>query len=161
MNEIIIIGAKGSINVESILKKLHNFCSPCQIFDATVICGKEHIISAYKHAKRAFMQGKNISNSLEIEILLYVAAKRQINDAIEFAGAKNNGKYVFLFIGKSEKETKKFIKNMELKVDNNLLKPTIKKLKKFGITEKELKTVDKSMRSDLVLEKVAMLDLIK
>ncbi|MCD6171747.1 MAG: hypothetical protein J7J36_04975 [Thermoplasmata archaeon] len=161
MNEIVIIGAEGSIDVELVLKKLHSFCSPCQIFDATIICGKEHIISAYKHAKRAFMQGKNISNGLEMEILLYVAGKRQINDAVKFAGAKNNGKYVFLFIGKKEKEAREFIKNLGLKINRNLIKPTIKKLKKFGITEKELKTVDKSMRSDLVLEKIAMLDLIK
>jgi len=96
-----------------------------------------------------------------MEILLYVAGKRQINEAIKFAGAKNNGKYVFLFYGKSLKEAKDFIHNLGLKIDNSLLEPNIKKIKKFGITEKELKTVSKSKYADLVLERIAMLDVIK
>ena len=161
MNKIVIIGAKGKIGIDKLIKKMHKFCSLCQVFDASIICGKEHVMAAYKHAKRAFKYKKNISNSIEIEILLYAAGKRQIKDAIKFAGAKENGKYAFLFIGKSEKEVKSFLENIGLEIDNNILKPTIKKLKKFGITEKELKTVDKSMYADLVLEKIAMIELQK
>ena len=160
MNKV-VIGARGKINIEDAIKKLRKFCSPCQIFDASVICGKEHILAACHHAEKAFEYKKNISNSLDMEILLYVAGKRQINEAIKFAGAKNNGKYVFLFYGKSLKEAKDFIHNLGLKIDNSLLEPDIKKIKKFGITEKELKTVSKSKYADLVLERIAMLDVIK
>jgi len=161
MNNVVVIGAKGKINVEEVIKKLHEYCSPCQIFDADVICGEEHIITAYHHAKRAFKYGKNIAKSMEMEILLYVAARRQINDAIKFAGAKNNGKYAFLFVGKSKKDAEDFVKMLGMKIDNRLLKPSIQKLKKFGITEKELKSVNKSMYADLVLEKMALLELMK
>ena len=161
MNRVVIIGAKGKIDVEKALKKLRRFCRDCQIFDASIICGKRHIMGAWRHAKRAFKYGENISNSISMEVLLYVAATRQIDEAIKFAGAKNNGKYAFLFIGKSKEEAIKFIKELGLKVDDSILLPSLPKIKKFGITEKELKSVNKSKYADLVLEKMAMLDVKK
>ena len=161
MNRILILGARGKINVEDALKKLREFCKDCQIFDASVICGEQHIKAAYHHAKRAFKYGENISNSLSMEVLLYVAATRQIEDAIKFAGAKNNGKYAFLFIGKKKNEAIKFVEELGLKLDNDLLKASLSKIKKFGITEKELKSVNKSKYADLVLEKMAMLAIKK
>ncbi len=160
MNKV-VLGARGKINIEDAIKKLKDFCSPCQIFDASVICGKEHILAACHHAEKAFKYKKNVAKSLDMEILLYVAGKRQINEAIKFAGAKNNGKYAFLFYGKSEEEAKKFIESLGLKIDDSLLEPSIKKIKKFGITEKELKTVSKSKYADLVLERMAMLNVLK
>ncbi|MCD6474066.1 MAG: hypothetical protein J7K47_04075 [Thermoplasmata archaeon] len=160
MNKI-VFGARGKINIENAIKKLKEFCSPCQIFDASVICGKEHILAACYHAEKAFKYKKNVAKTLDMEILLYVAGKRQINEAIKFAGAKDNGKYAFLFYGKSEEEAKAFIESLGLKIDDSLLESSIKKIKKFGITEKELKTVSKSKYADLVLERIAMLNIKK
>jgi len=161
MDKIMVIGARGKMDVEKALQKLRKFSSPSQIFDADIICGRDHVIAAYLHAKKSFDYGKNITRSMDMEILLYVSGKRQIDDAIKFAGAKDNGKYVFLFYGKSRKDAENFLHELGLKIDNTLLRTTIKKLKKFGVSEKELKTVSKSKYTDLVLEKMAMLDVMK
>ena len=53
-------------------------------FNAEVVAGKGHVISAVLHAKRAMKNGTGISGSFEIEALLYAAGSRQVQDAIKF-----------------------------------------------------------------------------
>ena len=65
-----IIGAKCIINdTNTFLKEIKNFEKKynvsIQVFNADLIYGKKHIISAYNHAKRAFDRKSNTTNSLE------------------------------------------------------------------------------------------------
>ena len=88
-----IIGAKGHIsNIDDFLKKINNFCNKnsiiIQVFNAEIIFGRNHILSAYKHAKRAFEQKTNTTNSLAMEILLYASGERQLKLAIPKIGVK-------------------------------------------------------------------------
>ena len=53
-----------------------------QVFNADMIYGKNHIISAVEHAKRAMERKTNTTNSLEKEILLYASGERQLKHAI-------------------------------------------------------------------------------
>ncbi|MCD6512558.1 MAG: hypothetical protein J7K61_03030 [Thermoplasmata archaeon] len=161
MDDMAIVGARGSMDIDAAIKELKRYCRICQIFDASVICGKDHVIAAYNHAKRAFENGDNITKSIEMEMLLYVAAKRQINEAIKFAGAKEKGEYVIFMYGVEQDKAEKIVASLGLEVDNAVITPTLEKIKKFGITEKELKTVDKSRYAELVLEKMALLDVLK
>ncbi|HEC76427.1 MAG TPA: hypothetical protein ENI33_04110 [Thermoplasmatales archaeon] len=158
---MIIIGAKGKLSVEETLEKLKKIRGVSQIFDASCICGREHIEIAYEHAKRAFEEGRNKCRSIEMEMLLYASGKRQIKDAMDFIGAKKRGEYAIFFDKLNEKEAIKFVKNeLKLEVDENVLKPNIEKLKKF-VSEEELNTIDKSFYFDLIFEKVATVELTK
>lgn len=157
---MIIIGAKGRLNIERALKELKGMGKFAQVLDARVVCGKEHLRIAYEHAKRAFKNGRNVCKNIEMEFMLYASAKRQIKDAIEFIGAKEEGIYAFVFDGISEEEAMDFVKKLNLKIDNNVLEPTMEKLKKF-VEEKELETVDKAFYFDLLFEKMALLNAIK
>ena len=167
-----IIGAKGKINnVDDFLEKINIFAKEnnviIQTFDADLVFGKNHILSAVEHAVRAISRKTNTTNSLEKEILLYASGERQIKLAISKVGVKlKNEKIVFVFINNVKKNASKYIiKNfldmLSLVRDDNVIKGDEETLIRFGIKENEIKTVMKDKYADLILEKVAMVDIIK
>ncbi|MCD6448719.1 MAG: hypothetical protein J7L58_06765 [Thermoplasmata archaeon] len=157
---MIVIGAKGRLDIERALQEIKKRGLKGQILDASVVCGKEHLEVAYDHARRAFEEGRNKSRSIEMEFLLYASTKRQIKEAIEFIGAKNEGEYAFVFFEGEEKEAREFVRELGLEIDDAVLEPNIEKLKKF-VDERELETVDKTFYFDLIFEKVAMVEPMK
>lgn len=157
---MIIVGARGKIDVEKTIEKLKKF-KFAQVMDATCVCGEEHVIVAYEHAKRAFENGRNVCRDMTLEFLLYASGKRQIKDAIEFIGAKEEGEYVFVFDGVDERKAIEFVEEMGLEIDEKVIAPSVEKLKKFGISEEEMETVGKPFYYDLIFEKIAMVELMK
>ena len=88
-----IVGARGIIReVNSFLTRVREFSQTfhciIQVFDATVIYGEEHLVSAVTHALRAMKRNSNTTNSLEMEILLYASGERQLKLAIPKMGVK-------------------------------------------------------------------------
>jgi KEOPS complex subunit Cgi121 len=167
-----IIGAKGNIqDVDSFLKKVSKFIEEndilIQVFDAELIYGKNHLISAYEHAKRAIDRKTNTTNSLEMETLLYSSGERQLKLAIPKMGVKKGSVSIALiFISKSQskisdKLVSEFLEELSIKRDDSVLEGNEDTLNKFGISESEMKTVTKAKYGDLILEKVAMVDIIK
>jgi len=170
-----IVGAQGNIrNVDDFLKKVFSFAQEhrviIQLFDADVIYGKNHLISAAEHAVRAFERKANTTNSLVMEILLYASGERQLKLAISKMGIKA-GKVNVAFVliddikdtkGKiSDQLTDELIELLSLKRDDEVLDGNEGTLRKFGISKNEIKTVTKAKYGDLILEKVAMVDIIK
>jgi KEOPS complex subunit Cgi121 len=173
---IVVIGARGTIrNIDSFVENLLLFSKKenlvIQAFDATVIYGKDHLISATTHARRAFEQGRNATNSFALEILLYAAGERQIQKAIRKIGIKKGEQAIAFVISNDmtlkpeshiEKTViKKLLMAFLLTSDDTVLEGDKTTLKKFGITEKEISTVPESNYGDLILEKVALVDVIK
>ena len=165
-----IIGCRGKIkDKEEFIKKLKRFGEKkgmaCQIMDASKVYGREHVISAVEHAVRAFRNETNSCRTLDLEILLYASGKRQIKDAIDFMGAGDSGEFVFVAVSSSgENEYKSVVDFLEeegFEIDDEIIRGNEETLKRFGITEGEIKSVDKSMYGDLILEKVAIVDIIK
>jgi KEOPS complex subunit Cgi121 len=164
-----IIGAKGNIvNVELFLKKINDISKDkkiiIQAFNADLIYGKNHIISAYEHAKRAIDRNKNSTNSFEMEILLYTSGERQLKTAIPKIGVKKGeSKIALLFI--DDELPNKFINNildnLSLSRDDEALKGDLKTLKNFGLSDTEIGTINKKNYENLILEKIALVDLIK
>jgi len=157
---MIVIGAKGKLNVEEALNKLKERGIEAQILNACKICGMEHLEVAYEHAKRAFQEERNKSRSIGMELMRYASAKRQIKEAIDFMGAKEEGEYAFVFFNVAEDEARNMVKEMGLSIDNSVLEATMEKLLNF-VDEDELRTVDKSFYFDLLFEKIAMVELMK
>lgn len=162
-----IFGAKGKIeNVDIFLRKIiklaQKYNTIIQVFNADMIYGKKHIISAEKHAKRAMMRKTNSTNSIEMEILLYASGDRQLKNAILKMGIKKGDANIAFFIDKKSDIIEKIIlKKLSLEKDDKLLKGDIDTLEKFGLTNDEIATVNKDKYQDLILEKVAMVDIIK
>ena len=166
-----IVGAKGNIkDVDVFLKQVMDFSQDqgiiIQVFDADVIFGKKHLISAFEHAARAFERKTNSTNSLAMEILLYASGERQLKLAIPKVGVKNGQRNIaFVFV----KDTKisedswidELLKKSSLSRDDTVLEGCIDTLRRFGLNERQIKTVTKAKYGDLILEKVAMVDIIK
>jgi KEOPS complex subunit Cgi121 len=164
-----IIGAKGKIsNIDEFLEKINIFCEKksivIQVFNAEIIFGDKHIISAYEHAKRAFEEKTNTTNTLAMEILLYASGERQLKLAIPKIGIKKGrADIAFIFIGDkiSDKLIDELLQELSLKRDDKVLEGDINTLKKFGLKESEIKTVSKDKYGGLILEKIALVDIIK
>jgi KEOPS complex subunit Cgi121 len=166
-----IFGAKGNIqNVDRFLDKITSFGKEkelvIQAFNADLIYGKEHLISAVKHAKRAFENKTNSTNSLEMEILLYSSGGRQLKLAIPKMGVvSGDSKVAFVFIKnkevKSDSIIYEFLDHVSLKRDDKVLLGNADTLKKFGIKKNEIQTVAEDKYGHLILEKVALVDIIK
>jgi KEOPS complex subunit Cgi121 len=173
---ITVFGTRGTIkNVEKFVQKLTDFSKQenliIQVFDATVVYGKDHLLSATIHAKRAFEQQTNATNSLALEILLYAAGERQIQKAIKKMGVKK-GLHEFVFVLTDESDTdnqknvdeaviQRLLQTFQQTRDETVIRGTKETLKRYGITDKELSTVPEDKYGDLILEKIALVDVIK
>lgn len=54
-----------------------------QAFDARFVADESHLTAAVEKANRAFDRGENVARDRSVEILLYAAGRRQIDQAIE------------------------------------------------------------------------------
>ncbi|HUT00501.1 MAG TPA: KEOPS complex subunit Cgi121 [Candidatus Thermoplasmatota archaeon] len=173
---IVVIGTNGTIeNIEGFIQQLLTFSTKenlvIQALDATVIYSEGHLISATNHAQRAFEQGTNATNSLALEILLYAAGERQIEKALKKIGIKKGKqKIAFVLTDPLNQKTnrkidptviKNLLKTFHLTIDENAIHGDRTTLKRFGITDQELSTIPETHYGDLILEKVAMVDVIK
>ncbi len=169
-----VIGAKGRIQdmdlfFKQILSLSKKYKIVIQVIDADIVYGKNHLISASQHAVRAFGQKKNSTNSLAMEILLYASGERQIQRAIQKVGIKKgNVNIALVFVDEVQENGKvsdtivgKILEVLNLTRDDKVLEGDIDTLRKFGITQQELMTVPKNKHRNLILEKVAMVDVIK
>ena len=173
-----ILGATGQIqNVEDFVEKVLMFSQRynvvVQVLDAEVVYGEKHLLSAGEHAIRAMKQKRNSTNSLAMEILLYASGERQIKLGIQKMGVKKGASVVaFVMIDKlrdiseangniSNEEVETFLKTLKFRRDDKVLEGDIDTLQRFGITEQEINTVTSEKHGHLILEKVAMVDVIK
>jgi KEOPS complex subunit Cgi121 len=169
-----VIGAKGNIQdidlfLKQILSLSEEYKIVIQVINADIVYGKNHLISASQHSVRAFEQKKNSTNSLAMEILLYASGERQIQRAIQKVGIKKGNENIALvFIDEFQENGKvsnnivgKILEILNLIREDKVLEGDNDTLRKFGITHQELMTVPKNKHRNLILEKVAMVDVIK
>ena len=157
---------KGILNKVQYLSKEKNIT--IQLFDARYIYGSDHLISAFEHAKRAFDQGRAHSDTLAMEILLYAAGEYQIKNALEKVGVNEDTSGLAIIIAGESKDQNvgEILKEIslsgpEILLDDEVLIGDNNTLEQFGITKKELAAVPEDKWLDLVLEKVAMVDIKK
>lgn len=139
-------------------------CVSIVCFNADLMAGQEHVISAMLHAKRAQKQSTCISGSFEIEALLYASGSRQCLDAIKF-GVRQGSNHCYICIFPvnpgvwSDLLTVMAISDEDWEQISeekmNLLVPW------FGITNDEIAVTGKNRLRDLILERVALLDVYK
>jgi len=170
-----LIGARGNIqDIDSFLKQIISFAQKhhiiIQVVDANMIFGKAHLISSVKHAIRAIERKTDTTNSLDKEILLYASGERQIKLSISKMGIKKGyGNIAFVIVNDVEAEDNRLSdhlvdeiqKRFSLVIDDSVLEGDIDTLKKFGINKEAMATVSEDRYGDLILEKVAMVDIIK
>jgi KEOPS complex subunit Cgi121 len=131
-------------------------------FNADRMAGRAHVHAAIEHAARAVLNGNQISNSFEMEALLYASGCRQCQEATRF-GVKPGLNHCYIAICPEEEEAAEAIGNIVLfRDDQNWEEIDEKKAELlcslFEITTAELRAVGRERLSDLVIERVALLD---
>ena len=95
-----------------------------------------------------------------METLLYAAGARQVQDAIRSVGLRPDTTAIGVVLFGSAR-VDDFIRDMGWTRDDGVLNAEGKSLEDFGISDQAAGTVSDSQRADLVLEKVALLDVEK
>ncbi|RZN56672.1 MAG: hypothetical protein DSO09_06630 [Candidatus Methanomethylicota archaeon] len=143
-----------------------------QVFNNELIAGYEHIIYAFKTTIRAWKEKRNIAKSLPMDLLLSVAATRQIKEALDKIGVKNE-KCILIAFSEDKEKLDSFLKELSKYgiEDESLIKINNEKIKNlmnfFKINEKEFLISKKLYESEeiaiqsLVLEKIALFDLTR
>ncbi len=177
----IVTGKVSISNVDDFLSSLkniaHEYAVTIQAMDAELIAGEEHIKSAVRKAMRAVERKRGITSDLGLEILLYAAGKRQIERALAMGVSEGEKKVALVIVdagvggekdlsGATEEVKRRTgieeepIQELESELVYNENKKD--KLKKFfNITEAEISAVGEKKLKMLVLERVALLDVLK
>jgi KEOPS complex subunit Cgi121 len=134
------------------------------LFNAEMMAGLPHVHSALRHAFRACDQGTAISSSPEMEALLYASGSRQCRVGVRF-GVHSGKNLVYLCICPGNDEVRRiFLKRGEvLDGDWDVILPEKKArlMDLFGITSQELEVAGQSRITDLILERVALLEVYR
>lgn len=150
-------------DTEKFLQKLKKISTEkntaIQALDADKLAGEEHLRFAVEKAMNSFKTGRNIANDLAKEIMLYAAGTRQISRAMKLGVHEGKNNIALVAIG--EADLSEFIEITPahvLRYDESKNKAL---MDIFNITEEELEAVGENRIPELVLERVALLDVIK
>lgn len=130
------------------------------IVDAEMVFGREHLEIAVEHARRAFDRGTNVASSLTMEILLYASGERQLSTAIDKMGVDRDTEEIVVIVSPPPK-AKKVCAELGISRDDSVLEGKAENLGRYGIPPKAISSVPRERVLDLVLEKVAVVDLLK
>ncbi len=129
-----------------------------QAFDARYIAGKAHLRAALEHAKRSMTRGENVADDLAVEVLLYAAGRRQIDDAMALGLKEGSQSVIVLLDGPAQAAAATAV---EEHVDPGPIEPDEEAITDyFGITDAERAATTGDL-SALVQERVALLDVEK
>ena len=172
LNLTIIGGRVDILDINDFMNSIKKFSDRynliIQVFDAHLVYSRNHILSAISHAIRAIKEKRNRTNSLEMEILLYASGERQLKHAISKIGVKEgkNREIVLLILDTSHKYnlpriTSKILRDLHIHQDNSVINGNLETLIRFGIRQEEIDTIMKHKYEDLILEKIALVDIMK
>jgi len=122
-----------------------------------MVFGSDHIKSALYHARGAFERGRNVSTSLAMETLLYASGERQLSSAIRKMSVPSDAEDFVLAVLSGTV----VVPAKELTDLTPTSEPRVSDLLRFGIGESEISTMKGRNPSELVLERVAAVDVIK
>ena len=154
VTDVKVIGLKGDATFDDMVRHFTSLGGEVVIMDPIYVCGKNHVISAVRHAERSFEHGTNRSKTLLTEILLYAAGERQISKALEKMRPKAGCKEYALALLDVPDDLK--LNDIGMERCDSILDANEAKADALGL--------DRSFDipiEDLALEMVALLDLAK
>jgi len=133
-------------------------------FDADKLAGREHADAAIRHAQRSIFSTKPISNSFEMEALLFAAGSRQCSVAALFGIHPGENKMFVCSYPVKKDVWRALSKHMHFvhdKWDDLGAHKITRLISLFGITQEELEIIGYERVKDLVLERIALLEVTR
>ncbi|WP_435068056.1 KEOPS complex subunit Cgi121 [Haloplanus sp. C73] len=132
-----------------------------QAFDARYVVGRRHLERAVELADRAIARGENVARDRGVEILLYAAGRRQIDDALTMGIEEGRTPLAVLVTGAGDEDGAASAIEDWVDPASTLADADAERVRAFfDVTDAELGVVDGDL-TDLVLERVALLDVEK
>ena len=133
-------------------------------FNADNMAGHRHVKAALHYAQRSFFSGKSISNSFEMEALLFAAGSRQCNMAVSF-GIHEQENAVFVCscpVNGNVWEELSHHMHFVSEAWEEITPEKEGRLRSFfSITPEEIGMVGSERIVDLVLERIALLEVYR
>jgi len=128
------------------------------VLDGSMVFGKDHLAAAMYHAARAIEQGTNASDSLLMETILYASGERQLGSATKKMGVSKDSTELVVaqLVDGGFAPDASWIELPAMRAPADRAQ-----LVRFGISEGELLTLEERSPAELVLEKVAAVDVLK
>ena len=143
-------------NVQEFLKELNDAGCQVAFVNADYVADLSHVEFAAKKAIKAWNEGKRISRSLTMEILLYAAATRQIWKALELGLKEGRNRVVAVVLNDCELSKFGFQEKEVLNLDDS----KIRKIKEFfEISDAELEIAGIEKLPLLVRERIVLFHL--
>ncbi|RZN37239.1 MAG: hypothetical protein EFT35_06460 [Methanophagales archaeon ANME-1-THS] len=153
----------------------HTYRVTIQALDANLLAGEEHLQAAVQKALRALKRKKTITSDLGMEILLYASGRRQIERALEMGVRAGEHKVAVVIVDETgakdlevvAEEVRRKIGIAEISLqdwESDLEKDAHKRERIkdfFSISRDELSAVGEQKLKMLVLERVALVDVLK
>jgi KEOPS complex subunit Cgi121 len=128
------------------------------VLRADRVFGSDHLRAALYHAKKAMIDGRNSSDSLAMETLLYASGERQLSVAIKKMSVDQASEEMAIAqLSRGALPEGEGWREMD-PVRSDLPDSA---LEEFGVSKKELQTVIPGRRMDLILERTASVDVLK
>lgn len=172
--QIIGYRLRQTIDPEGFIEAARDACRPvmAQFFDAETLAGEKHLFFATLNAMKSFSQGRNIAQTLDVEILLYASTQRQIAEAIRMVGLRPQTiTLAAVLVGDNEEAVASAAKRLEPLVPGDRDQSVIDRFNEeklitlmeiYGIDENELGALFGIGAGEalpwLIVERVALLD---
>jgi|Deesub1362B_J571_1020462.scaffolds.fasta_scaffold00245_25 KEOPS complex subunit Cgi121 len=140
-------------NVQEFLRELNEKGCQVTFINADYVADLSHVEFAAKKAIKAWNEGKRISRSLTMEILLYTAATRQIWKALELGLKEGKNRVVAVVLNDCNLLKFGFHEEGVLKLDSSKIKRI---MEFFEISDEELKIAEVEKLPLLVRERILL-----
>lgn len=149
---------RGPETMEGIVQRARAAGTEVLVLDGNMVFGKDHLVTAMQHAARAIEQGTNASDSLLMETILYASGERQLGSATKKMGVSKDSTELVIaqLVDGGFAHDPSWIELPAMRASADRAQ-----LIRFGISEGELSTLEERSPTELVLEKVAAVDVQK
>ena len=169
MDTSIVSGLVHIEDLREFLKTLNNISSAnnvtIQALDADKIAGERHVLFAVKKATDSMEANTNVANDLGVEIMRYAAGERQIEKAFSMGLHDGENRVVFALVGEEQSISSASTALLDIIDEKPLIDYSPSKresiISQFNITKSEIGAVGEDKIPDLVIERVALVDVLK
>ena len=163
MSHPIVRGYRGSVpDVRALVDRVRELGAPVQLVRADRVYGRDHLLLAAELAARAVAEGRARANDVATETAVYAAGERQIGRALAFIGLTRDVDEIAAVVwddGGDALDT--LASEMGWARDDAVLDGDARSLAAFGVSDVERAMLPPARWGDLVLERVALVDVLK
>lgn len=159
MSDPVIRGYRGEVrDVKALVERVRG--KPVQLFRADRVYGADHLVHAATLARRAVDEGRARTADLATETLVYAAGERQVHKALAFLGVSVVTRAIAA-VAWDAATLDALAADMGWQRDDAVLAGDERVLEAFSVTAEERAMFPRERWGDLVIERVALSDVLK